>query len=340
VVAVSAGLGQVDREAPGVGGAPRFPLAILPTPLVRAHRLEQQLRCPPLYIKRDDMTGFALGGNKVRKLEYLIGEARQQGCDMIITGGGPGSNHCMTTAAAARVAGMACVLVLFGNPPSQPPMTLNLARRFGAHLRFTGDDDRSSVDRHLPAVADEHHAQRRTPYVIPRGGATPTGSLAYAQACTEVAAQLAQHGVDPELLLVATGSCGTQAGLVAGTIAGNAGWRVVGASVSRPVDECVARVDALARTCTNRLGVRHPQPDEVTVIDARGPGFGRPSDAGSRFAALAADTEGMLLDPVYTAKALAQLSQLRDVTGPIVFWHTGGLASAIAAGGDPARRPR
>jgi D-cysteine desulfhydrase len=338
-MAVSAGLRDMDREAVGVGGAPRFPLAVLPTPLVRAHRLERALRCPPLYIKRDDMTGFALGGNKVRKLEYLIGRARQQGCDMIITGGGPGSNHCMTTAAAARVAGMSCVLVLFGNPPSQPPAALTLARRFGARVRFTGDDDRTSVDPRMTAVADEHRAQSRTPYIIPRGGATPTGSLAYAQACTELAAQLAQHDVDPELLLVATGSCGTQAGLVAGTIADNAAWRVVGASVSRTVDECVARIDALARTCTDRLGARLPRPDEVTVMDARGPGFGRPSDSGRRYAALAADTEGILLDPVYTAKALAQLSQLRDVTGPIVFWHTGGLASAIAAGADPARRP-
>jgi D-cysteine desulfhydrase len=337
-MAVSAGLGHVDREAVGVGEAPRFPLAILPTPLVRAHRLERELRCPPLYVKRDDMTGFALGGNKVRKLEYLIGQARRQGCDMIITGGGPGSNHCMTTAAAARVAGMACVLVLFGNPPSQPPTALTLARRFGAHVRFTGDDDRSSVDRHLAVVADEHRARGRTPYVVPRGGATPIGSLAYAQACTEVAAQMAQLGVDPELLLVATGSCGTQAGLVAGTIAGGASWRVVGASVSRPVDECLARIDALARACTDRLAARPPRPDEVTVMDARGPGFGRPSDAGRRAAALAADTEGMLLDPVYTAKALGHLSQVRDVTGPIVFWHTGGLASAIAAGA-PARWP-
>jgi D-cysteine desulfhydrase len=326
----------MDRAAVGVGAAPRFPLAILPTPLVRAHRLERALRCPPLYIKRDDMTGFALGGNKVRKLEYLIGEAHEQGCDTIVTGGGPGSNHCMTTAAAARAAGMSCVLVLFGNPPSPPPTALTLARRFGAHVRFTGDDDRSSVDRHLTAVADEQRAQGRTPYVIPRGGATPTGSLAYAHACMEVAAQLAQHGIDPELFLLATGSCGTQAGLVAGTIAGNAHWRVVGASVSRPVDECVTRIDALARTCTDRLGLRRPLPDEVTVMDARGPGFGRPSDAGRRAAALAADAEGILLDPVYTAKALAHLSQLRDVTGPIVFWHTGGLASAIA---DVARRP-
>ena len=338
-MAVSAGLGHTDREAVGVGGASRFPLAVLPTPLVRARRLEAALRCPPLYFKRDDMTGFALGGNKVRKLEYLIAEARRQGCDTLITGGGPGSNHCMTTAAAARVAGMACVLVLFGNPPSPPPTAMRLARRFGADLRFTGDDDRSSVDRHLAAVAAGHRTQGRVPYVIPRGGATPTGSLAYAQACSEMAAQLVQQDVDPELLLVATGSCGTQAGLIAGTIACDAAWRVVGASVSRPVAECVARIDALARACTDRLGFRHPRPDEVTVMDARGPGFGLPSESGRRCAALAADTEGILLDPVYTAKALAQVDALRDVTGPIVFWHTGGLASAIADAADPARRP-
>jgi 1-aminocyclopropane-1-carboxylate deaminase/D-cysteine desulfhydrase-like pyridoxal-dependent ACC family enzyme len=338
-MAMTAGRGRADAATVGAAGAPRFPLAILPTPLVRAGRLERALRCPPLYVKRDDMSGFALGGNKVRKLEYLIGEARLQGCDTIVTGGGPGSNHCMTTAAAARVAGMACELVLFGTPPAHQPAALTLARRFGAHVRFTGDDDRSSVDRQVPAVADEQRARHRTPYVVPRGGATPTGSLAYAQACAELAAQVARHRVDPEVLLVATGSCGTQAGLVAGTIACGAAWRVVGASVSRPVDECVSRIGALARACTDRLGVRPPRTDEVTVKDARGPGFGRPSDAGRRSAALAADTEGILLDPVYTAKALAELPHLRDVTGPIVFWHTGGLASAIAAGADPAPRP-
>jgi len=335
---VSADLNSVDREMVGIAGAPRFPIAILPTPLIRAHRLEAELRCPPLYIKRDDLTGFALGGNKVRKLEYLLGRARRDGCDMLITGGGPSSNHCMTAAAAARVAGMACVLVLFGHPPLRPPMALTLARRFGARLRFTGDDDRSSVDRHLTVVADEQRVRGQTPYVVPRGGATPTGSLAYAQACTEMATQLAHHGVEPELLLVATGSCGTQAGLLAGTIAAGATWRVAGASVSRPVDECVARVDALARACTGLLGKRSPRPDEVIVMDARGPGFGRPSDAGRRYARKAAEAEGILLDAVYTAKALAQLPKLRNVAGPIVFWHTGGLASAMATGTDLAPR--
>ena len=337
-MAVSVEQDNVDRMTSGVAGAPRVPLANLPTPLVRATRLERALRCPPLYIKRDDLTGFALGGNKVRKFEYLLGQARHEDCAVLVTGGGPGSNHCMTAAAAARVADMECVLVLYGTPPRHPSPTLALSRQFAARVRFTGEDDRASVDRRLTVVADEFERQGRRPYVIPRGGASPVGSMAYAQALDEITAQLARQQIEPEVMLVATGSCGTQAGLLAGTIAGNLPWRVVGASVSRPVDECVTRIETLTRACADWLGTRHPRADEVIVMDARGPGFGRVSEPGERLARLAAETEGILLDPVYTAKALARLPELHDVTGPIVFWHTGGVASAIAASEGRVRR--
>jgi 1-aminocyclopropane-1-carboxylate deaminase/D-cysteine desulfhydrase-like pyridoxal-dependent ACC family enzyme len=199
--------------------AARFPLAALPTPLLRAERLERALGAPPVYLKRDDLTGFALAGNKARQLELLVGEAAARGCDSLVTGGGPGSNFCQAAAAAARVAGLRCVLVLYGTEPSPSPTNLALARAFGAEVRFTGRPERESVDPALAAAAAELTAGGRRPYLVPRGGATAVGAAGYALAVAELAAQLEAERVTPELVLVATGSGGTQAGLVAGTLA-------------------------------------------------------------------------------------------------------------------------
>lgn len=312
-----------------IGLLPRARLAQLPTPLHRAAALEQALDSPPLYVKRDDLTGFAFGGNKVRSLELLIGAALDEGCDVLVTGGGPTSAHCLTAAAAAQVAGLACELVYFGDPPERVPAAQALARDAGARVRFTGDPERASVERHLEETAAQLRDGGHRPFVVPRGGATTVGGLAYAGAVAELSSQLSHLGVKPELVLLATGSCGTQAGVLAGTIASGAPWRVVGASVSRPVHECVARVTALASAGTERLGARPPHAHEIIVVDARGPGFGRPSQAGMRTARLASANEGLVLDDVYTAKALAQLPTVAG-SGPVVFWHTGGVLSVVA----------
>jgi len=310
----------------------RYPLAALPTPLHRAERLERAVGGPPLYLKRDDLTGFALAGNKARQLELLVGEAAALGCDSMVTGGGPGSNFCQAAAAAARLAGLRCVLVMYGREPSPPPPNLVLARAFGAEVRFTGHPARESVDPAVGEAAAELEAGGCRPYLVPRGGATATGAAGYVCAVAEVAEQLAAAGVTPELLLVATGSGGTQAGLVAGTLAGGHPWRVVGASVSRPVEECAARVLALARGAADLLGLPRPEPGQVEVHDARGPGYGIASAEGDRAAGLAAATEGLLLDPVFSAKAMAMLVRLVEegVGGPLVFWHTGGIPAALA----------
>ena len=310
---------------------PRLSLAALPTPLRRAERLERALRAPPLWIKREDLAGFALAGNKVRKLEFLVADALERGCDTMLTGGGPGSNHCQATAAAARVAGLACSLVLYGQEPSPAPANLRLARSFGAEVRFTGDPDRASVDRTLEEEAARLAAEGGRPYVVPRGGATALGAVGYALAVEELAGQLAGEGVEPQMVVVATGSCGTQAGLVAGTVGGGHPWRVVGASVSRPPGECRGRVLLLAEECASLLGVPPPRDDNVEVLDARGPGYGVPSAEGAEAADLAAGTEGLLLDPVFTAKAMGALigmvRQGRD--GPLVFIHTGGTTALL-----------
>jgi D-cysteine desulfhydrase len=286
-------------------------------------------------VKRDDLAGFALAGNKARKLEFLVADALSGGCDVLVTGGGPGSNHCQATAAAARVAGMACVLVLWGEQPAKEHPNLRLARAFGAEVRFTNDPERGSVDRGLEEAATGLRDAGRAPYVIPRGGASALGAVAYALAADELAEQLQASGVKPGAVVVAAGSCGTQAGLVAGVVARGYPWRVVGAAVSRPVDESRERVLDLARGCAGLLGTPEASEDDVDVRDARGPGYGLPSPEGVAAARLAAETEGLLLDPVFTAKAFAVLvSMIRDgLDAPAVFVHTGGLASVLSEGG-------
>jgi 1-aminocyclopropane-1-carboxylate deaminase/D-cysteine desulfhydrase-like pyridoxal-dependent ACC family enzyme len=310
---------------------PRFPLAALPTHLSRARRLERALGCPPLYVKRDDLTGFAVAGNKARKLEFLLADAQARGCDTLVTGGGASSNHVAASAVAARVAGLACHLVLYGAAATALPAGLALAVRSGAAVHYTGSADRASVDPALDELAATLAADGRRPYVVPRGGATPVGSVGYATAVSELVAQLEDLDVRPEVLLVATGSCGTQAGLIVGTLAGGHHWRVVGASVSRPVEECRARTLELGRDCAALLGTPTPGEENVEIRDARGPGFGLPSRAGDEMAELAARCEGLLLDPVYTAKALSELPALvaGGVASPIVWWHTGGLPAAL-----------
>jgi 1-aminocyclopropane-1-carboxylate deaminase/D-cysteine desulfhydrase-like pyridoxal-dependent ACC family enzyme len=314
----------------------RFPLAALPTPLIRAERLERALGGPPLWIKRDDLTGFALAGNKARKLEYTIGDALDRGSDVVVTGGGPRSNHCRGTAAACRAAGLACVVVLYGAEPASPGLNLSLIRSFGADVRFTGDPDRASVDHHLEREAKEFEASGRRPYVLPRGGATPVGARAYATAAEELSGQLAHVGVEPAAVIVATGSGGTQAGLVAGAGALGLPWRVIGAAVSRPPEESRDRVLDLARGCADLLGASPVASDRVEIVDARGASYRVPSDMGTRAARVAAATEGLLLDPVFTAKAMGVLIELVEsgLQGPAVFVHTGGEVEAIEGWSD------
>ncbi|MEA2618118.1 MAG: D-cysteine desulfhydrase [Chloroflexota bacterium] len=322
--------------------AARLRLAVLPTPLVRLERLEQALGSPPLWCKRDDLCGFALAGNKTRPLEFLVGDALATGCDVLLTGGGPASSWCQGTAAAAAVAGLGCTLVLYGGEPALPHPNLVLARGFGARVRFTGDPRRESVEAGLEAADAELRAAGHRPYAIPRGGARDVGVLGYAAAATEALDQLDAAGVKPALMLVATGSGVTHAGLLAGLAAAGRRLRVAGAAVSRPVEETAARVLELAGTGAGLLGGPPPPAAAVELHDARGPGYGLASPEGGRAAALAAAHEGLVLDPVFTAKALGLLPRLlaAGAGGPVLFWHTGGTAVALApaAGAGPGGR--
>lgn len=306
----------------------RFPLAVLPTPLVRARRLDG------LYVKRDDLTGFAGAGHKARPLEFLLGAALAGGHDVFVTGGGPGSNFCAAAAAAASAAGISCEVVLYGDPPARPHPNLALALACGANVRYTGDPERASVDTAVVQVAAELEAAGRRPYAVPRGGAIPAGTVGMVVAAEELAAQLDSERIEPEVVLIASGSGTTCAGLAVGTALCGGTWRVLGASVSRPVDRATEEVNALAESCGSLLGVAA---GPFELVDAIGPGFGIPSEAGERAAAVALRTEGLLLDPVYTAKAFAVVLDLLDQgAGPVVFWHTGGVLAAAAHLRDPA----
>jgi D-cysteine desulfhydrase len=309
------------------GALPRTPLAVLPTPLVAAPRLAAALGTGRLLVKRDDLTGFAFGGNKARLLEFLVAAAVADGADTLLTGGAAGSNFCAATAAAARRAGLACELAIAGRP-GPPGPALALARSWGAAVRWTGVPDRDSVDAALPAAARELTAAGRRPYLIPRGGATGLGAVGYALAAAELRAQL---DGDDVTVVVPTGSGGTLAGLVAGHVLLGRPWTLLGCSASRPPQAAQRQVLTLARECLRLLGAdQGPGLDDVTdvtVVDARGPGHGLPSPDGLVAAEQAMRTEGLMLDPVYTAKALAQAPR----SGTVVFWHTGGVLDAVAA---------
>jgi D-cysteine desulfhydrase len=325
--------GALPARPPGLTGAPRVRLATLPTPLQAAPRLSDALGLE-VWVKRDDLTGVGLGGNKARKLEFLLGDARAWGADVVVTGGGPGSNHIQITATAAARLGLGCVLVLYGDRPRPEPLNLRLARLAGAQVRFTGDPDRGSVDAGLDVIVGRLERNGRRPYRIGRGGATAVGCLGYVEAAFELAEQV--DGLVPEVVVLATGSCGTQAGLVLGAALAGASWRLYGVSVSRPVAECRERIGNLARGAANVLGVS-ATPAGIAVVDGIGPGYGRPSRAGQAAAGLAARTEGLFLDPVFTAKAMAALvaeAHAGSLTGPVVFLHTGGTGG-LAGKGQP-----
>lgn len=311
---------------------PRIPLACLPTPLQPAPRLSGELGIE-IWLKRDDLTGLGLGGNKVRALEYLVADALNAGCDCLVTGAGPQSNWAMLTAAAARRCGLDPYLVCYGErvPPTGNLLLSGLTE---AQVIFTGDPDRASADTAIGELAGKLRADGRRPYCLPRGGATVLGAAGYVRASLELAGQLLAARVAPAQLWLATGSCGTQAGLVAGARWLAASYAVTGVTVSRPADECAHRIAELADGVAERLALPI-SPGPATVVDGyMGPGYGMPSAEGEAATRLVAGTEGLFLDPVFGAKAMAALvdrARAGQVEAPVVFLVTGGAPTLFAA---------
>jgi len=317
-----------------IGDQDRVSLGYFPTPIDRLERLTRHLGGPQILIKRDDMTGLATGGNKTRKLEYLIADALRLGAHTVITMGAPQSNHARQTAAAAARYGLGCVLVLRGMAPSVTTGNLLLDRLLGARLCWSGDRDPYTV---MQEVAREEEAAGRTPYLIPYGGSNAIGAVGYVRAMDEVVRQALEQDIRIDYVVVASGSGGTQAGMVAGARALNFRGRILGVSIDKSADLFGGLILDLARLTMAHLNLRLDiDPQTVCVKDAYlGEGYGIMSDAEVEAVRLLARIEGILLDPVYTSRAMAGLLDMieRGEIGKgetVLFWHTGGTPALHA----------
>ena len=306
---------------------PRIRLAQLPTPVEALDRFSDWLGGPRILVKRDDQTGLALGGNKARKLEFLCGEALRQTCDVLVTGGGTQSNHARMTAAAANRLGLECHLAVAGTAPECPSGNLLLDHLLGAHLHFTGDRGYYAAEAAITALAERLEADGRRPYAIPIGGASLTGAAAYVDAADELLGQIPA----PDWVVVADGSGGTHAGLLAGL---GPGTRVLGIDVgTRP--DLDAKVPELAAGAAAVLGRPPPRGAVVVDHDRFGAGYGDPTDECREAIRALARLEGIFLDPVYTGPAMAGLvGWVREgrlgAAETVVFWHTGGTPALFA----------
>jgi D-cysteine desulfhydrase family pyridoxal phosphate-dependent enzyme len=312
----------------------RFPLAHLPTPLEPADRLGRTLGVEPgrLWVKRDDLTGLATGGNKARKLEILLADALATRADTLVTAGGPQSNHARTTAAAAARAGLGCVLAFNSDPPPRIEGNQVLDVVLGAERRFLGQMPMEELNGVVERIADELRAVGRRPYVIPIGGSSPLGASAYVTAAEEILGQVRDAaGHDDVLVITATGSGGTHAGLAARL----GHERVLGVDVGALADPA-AVVLRLTGEVAGLVGRPAPSGDPRIVRDQVGAGYGAPTDACREAILLAARSEGLLLDPVYSGKAMAGLIALARSGGfgnakAIVFLASGGVPALFAS---------
>ncbi len=323
-----------------LGRFPRVRLGHLPTPLEPMARLSARLGGPSLWIKRDDCTGLATGGNKTRKLEYLVADALQRGADTLITLGALQSNHARQTAAAAAKLGLKCVLIL-EERVSQPTDAYRhngnilLDRLLGASLKVVPRG--SSMTAAAERVADDVRRAGGKPYVIPGGGSNAVGALGYVGCALEILQQAAGLGVRVDRVVHATGSSGTQAGLIAGFDGMQSGVRVLGITVGRLRDNQERNVARLLDETWAHLGLKGAGPhDSIEANDSYfGEAYGIPTPAMKEAVGLVAETEGVLLDPVYSGKAMSGLIDLlrKDTFGKdenIVFVHTGGQAGLFA----------
>jgi L-cysteate sulfo-lyase len=314
---------------------PRIRLGHLPTPLEPMENLSRHLGGPRLWVKRDDCTGLSTGGNKTRKLEYLMAEARAQGADTVITQGATQSNHARQTAAAAAKLGFACHVLLedrtgYTDPAYTRSANVLLDKLHGAAVsRRPGGAD---MQAEMEALAEDLRKSGKRPYVIPGGGSNPVGALGYVGAALELVAQAAAMDLRIDHVVHATGSAGTQAGLVAGLVALNSGVPVLGIGVRAPREKQEANVLALAQRTADHLGLPAGTVRAAHVTancDYVGRGYGIPTQGMVEAVKLLAEKEGILLDPVYSGKGMAGLIDLigKGHFKPgenVVFIHTGG----------------
>ena len=308
-------------------------------------RMSESLGGPRLWIKRDDCTGLATGGNKTRKLEFLIADAIEKGADMVVTQGAVQSNHVRQTAAAACKFGLDCHALLERRVPGREDdyeTTGNVlfAQMFGASLEFrpAGLD----MNAEALAVTEKLAAAGRKPYFIPGGGSNETGALGYVSCAYELLDQIKANNLDVGWIVLATGSTGTHAGMLAGLHAAGSTIPVMGISVRQPEDKQIAAVHKLAVLTASKLTDTPLGVEKVIVDDGYvGAGYGQPTQGTLDAINLIARREGLLFDPVYSGKGLAGMIGLAgqnffDSDKDVIFLHTGGAAALFAYGNQLA----
>lgn len=313
---------------------PRRFIAHLPTPLERLDRLTKELGGPEIWIKRDDCTGLSTGGNKTRKLEFLMAEAELQGADMVMTQGATQSNHARQTAAFAAKLGMDCHILLEDRTGSNNANYNHNGNVLLDHLHGATTEKRAGgldMNAEMEAVADKFRADGRKVYTIPGGGSNPTGALGYVNCAFELVGQANDRGLKIDHLVHATGSAGTQAGLIVGLKAMNAQIPLLGIGVRAPKPKQEENVYNLACATAEKLGCPGivERQDVIANTDYVGEGYGIPTESGIEAIRMFAELESILLDPVYSAKGAAGLIDLirkghfkKDER--VVFLHTGG----------------
>jgi D-cysteine desulfhydrase len=309
--------------------------------LIELTRLSKTLGGPKIYMKRDDNTGLALGGNKTRKLKYIIGDALAKGADTVITAGAIQSNHCRQTAGAAASLGLECHLVLGGEEPEQPQGNLLLDKVYGCHIHWTGEN-RKGED--IPALVAQLKAEGKKPYVIPYGGSNELGAVAFIEAYKELNAQREALKVDFSYIIFASSSGATHAGLMLGNKILQTHSQIVGINIDKgemdkvPFDEHIV---SLANSTAQLIAADYQftADDLILNSDYVGDGYGVIGELEKEAIALTAQNEGILLDPVYTGRAMGGLIDMIrtgqiKATDNVLFWHTGGAPALFAYADD------
>lgn len=308
---------------------PRFTLLDGPSPLQPMPRFSSALGGrADLWIKREDLLPLAFGGNKLRNLEFHIGTALAEGADTLVTSGRRWSNHCRLTAAAGAKAGLSVHLVLSGPPADPPGPNQRLDELLGATVYVTSTADQAEREARVSTVVGELRGQGRRPYVVPVGGSGVEGAFGQVLAGLELAGQATDRALVVNAVVLPSATGGTQAGLMIGLEVAGLDARVLGVAVAHPPDELRPSIAALLRSLGELAGCRVDASEIELDGSQLGEGYGRPTPAADEAMRLLARTEGILVDPIYTAKALAAL--VRDAREgrfdgrAVVFWHAGG----------------
>jgi D-cysteine desulfhydrase family pyridoxal phosphate-dependent enzyme len=310
----------------------KLSLGFFPTPLYELKNLSKQFDSYRLFIKRDDHNGVATGGNKIRKLEYLLQDALKKRCDTVITAGAQQSNHCRLTAAACAQTGLKCYLVLGGEKPELYNGNLFLSHLLGAQIHFTGDN-RKGED--IPFVAEKLKKEGATPYIIPYGGSNEIGATGYANAVWEIKNQLKEMDLLMDYIVLASSSGGTQAGLIAGTKIYQLDSKIIGINIDKDETNGHILEDIIAELVPKVLAIhdydsQSQRPDICLTRDYDKAGYGVITENEKKAIKILAEAEGILLDPVYTARAFYGVMDLmeRKLLKPgsnVLFLHTGGI---------------